>query len=96
MTDRIEAGVQAFRPSLSYRFWRALGFRYSAFVPPPDEDDAQYARHRIVAHWDCLDRLRILLSGKTETSLLVETEEPMKFKSARSVAVVLAPGAKVQ
>ena len=94
MADRIEAGVQAFRPSLSYRFWQALGFRHGAYVPPPEDDEAYYMRHRIVTCWDWRDRLRILLSGKTEVSIIVETEQPEKFKSARSVAVVRAPGAR--
>lgn len=82
-----------FRPPFSMRFWRWLGFRYSARAERPEDDEARYTIHRTFVHWDWRDRLRILLSGKTETELCVETETLETVKSVRTQAVVLAPGA---
>lgn len=96
MTDqpRIDAGVQSFQPPLSMRIWRALGFRYSAYANRPEDDEARYTVHRTITKWDWRDRLRILVSGQTETELCIETETLEKLKGVRLAAVVLAPDAR--
>lgn len=86
--------VQAFRPNIVYRFWRAMGFRHGAFAGRPDDDEARYTIHTILSHWDWRDRLRILISGDTATEICVETKAIEEIKGVRTEAVVLAPGAR--
>ena len=82
-----------FRPPFKMRMLLALGFRYSAYAPRPEGDDAHYTISRVVTCWDWRDRLRILFSGMTEIEVCVETEKLELVKGSRSAAVVLAPGA---
>lgn len=96
MTDQTINGAVEFRPSLAMRIWMALGFRYGAYIPPPDDDEAIYTTHRVFTHWDWRDRLRILVSGQTETELRVETEKLEPLKGVRQTAVVLAPGLRFE
>lgn len=91
--DTITNGAMEFRPPLKMRILRALGFRYSAYAPRPENDDAHYTVSRVVTCWDWRDRLRILVSGMTEVEICVETEKLEMVKGSRSAAVVLAPGA---
>ena len=85
--------VQEYRPSRKMRMLLALGFRYSAYAPRPEGDDAHYTISKVITHWDWRDRLRILISGMTEIEVCVETEKLEMVKGSQSGAVVLAPGA---
>jgi len=85
-------GCMEFRPPIAQRIWRFLGFRYGAYCERPEGDEAIYTIHRIFTHWDWRDRLRILISGQTETELCVETEALQLIVGVRSAPAVLAPG----
>jgi hypothetical protein len=94
MSENTQSGYQAYRPGLVMRIWLALGYRYSSYVERPEDDEAIYDVHHIITYWDWRDRLRILISGKTEASICVETETHAKLKGTRSSAAVLAPDAR--
>lgn len=96
MSDRTINGAMEFRPSLAMRVGLALGFRYGAYIPPPENDNAIYTTHHIFTHWDWRDRLRILISGQTETILRVETEKMESLKGIQQQAVVLVPGLRFE
>ena len=91
MSDRTINGAMEYRPPFAMRVWLALGFRYSAYLSPPDDDEAIYATHHVITHWDWRDRLRILVSGVSEAVIRVETDAPQKLKRTVSSAAVLAP-----
>jgi hypothetical protein len=94
--NNIQAGAMAYRPGRVMRAYLALGFRYSAHAPRPDDDEARYTIHRTTTYWDWADRFRILISGKTELEICVETETLETVKGIQSRAVVLAPDAIVR
>ena len=89
----VTCGVVSYKSPLSMRIWKFLGFRYSAHAPRPEDDEAQYCVHRVLTYWDWRDRLRILVTGSTETKLCVETKQIVLVKVVRTHSVVLAPGA---
>lgn len=84
-------GCLAYQPGRAMRFWLALGFRYGAHAQRPENDEAKWMIHRTVTHWDWRDRLRILLAGRTEIELCVETQQPADIIRTAAAAVVLAP-----
>ena len=94
MSKAGEFGME-FRPSFVGRFWRALGFRYAAYVARPDDDESCYTVHRTITRCDWRDSLRILISGKTEIELCIETEKVEKVKGVQTDACVLAPNARL-
>ena len=93
MSSDIEAGCVEFRPGIAMRVWRKLGFSYGSYIEPPNEDEAHYTTHHTITHWDWLDRLRILISGKTETILRVHTADAVVLKGTQAKASALAPNA---
>lgn len=65
------------KPTLSERFWRALGFRYHLGEDPEDVDVLQgWTRTdtRLNFHWT--DRLRLLLTGRLVVSTISHYDAP--------------------
>jgi hypothetical protein len=87
---RDTAGCVEFKPSLAYRFWRALGFGYARarFEPEPEAGFAE-TKVRAVLCWK--DRLRVLVSGKIEISCAHIIEPQPKRMETVSEFRVLPP-----
>jgi len=83
-----------FTPTRAMRFWRWAGFHYTAYAGRPENDEARYLVHRVTTVWDWRDRLRILLTGRTQVELCVETDGDVRVFKTRAHHVTLAPGAE--
>lgn len=81
-------------PTLRERFWRAAGFRYHHGDDPPDiEALTGWMKTDIRIHFDFMDRLRLLLTGKLFVASVVhiDTPSPTICKS-RVDFMIYAPG----
>jgi hypothetical protein len=92
--ENITIGYCVKEPRLS-RFWGALGFGRATARPPEDfkpEGMAEgYFITAVVTHWDLLDRLRILISGRTNTEVAVITDVQIGKRFSFGVSGVLKP-----
>ena len=81
-----------YRHPLAMRLWMVLGFRYPHSHGATN--DPHTILHRTVTHWNWRDRLRIMISGKTETVLVTVTDVPaIPITKTNTLAIVLAPDA---
>lgn len=66
-----------YRPTFRERFWRRLGFRFHlGGLEPNDQPWSGWMQTRSVMHFDWLDRLRILASGRLEFTTTVHMDTP--------------------
>lgn len=65
------------KPSLSERFWRALGFRYHLGDDPEDIDNLQgWTRTDTRLHFGWTDRLRLLITGRLLVASISHYDAP--------------------
>lgn len=92
MTDTDCAFGQAYVPTRSERFWRALGFR-SAYQERPEEtaEFPSYMVTDIRINVSLLDRLRILLSGKIHIESVHATDVAVHHAKTQTAVGVERP-----
>ena len=90
----IVKGAQEFRPSLSYRLRRALGFRRPDVEPPePSDEWPEHITTVVQVNVSWLDRLRLLISGALFVRVLTQTCVPVeRARSLAASAVDFADG----
>lgn len=65
------------KPTISERFWRALGFHYHLGDEPEGIDKLEgWMRTDIRLEFSILDRLRLMLTGKLFIASVVHTDTP--------------------
>lgn len=93
--EKLENGFQIYKPSTAERFWQFLGFGYPHVARP--EDDPEFAEGWITTgvttHFDWRDRVRILVSGKVRTKILIKTDVPVARAQSFANARVAPPWA---
>lgn len=78
--------------------WERLGFR-SAYLHRPEEEEHEegYAPSWFItetyAHFDWVDRLRILVSGNVHVHCAIKTDVIINKSKATSAVAVMAPNA---
>lgn len=94
MTEDRTIGYCAKEPFWS-RFWGALGFGRNSARPPEDfKPEGMAEGYFIVAtvtNWDWLDRLRILVSGRTHTEIAVVSDVMVRKMISFGANGVLKP-----
>lgn len=97
MTDAV-GHYAIYKPTLSERFWRRLGFRYRFdetlcdWRNAPMEGFVEGAITTTVAvHVGNADRFRLLVSGYCEVAVYTKTSVPVEHAVTRSEFAVLPP-----
>jgi hypothetical protein len=82
-----QALAQAFKPTV----WHRLGFGHAHVAPWDESDDAKYMVTTVTIQFDWLDRLRLLLTGRTQVFTRSLTEHDAGRVESRSAVGVLGP-----
>lgn len=87
------AGVMAFKPTRTQRFWLALGFCWTIGAEPVGADKMEgWMRTDIGMHFGFMDRLRLLLTGRLRIHLTQHLPVRCDFSRNRMDWRIVPPG----
>lgn len=90
----IECVIQAYKPSRTERFWRALG--YCSHRPVMSEEGEKlpfWIMTNVNVNMSILDRIRLLISGKMIVRTETRTDVPVATTITASSVEIERPGA---
>lgn len=91
----IEAGAMVYRPTMTERFWRALGFRYHLGEEPEGTETLPgWMCTETHMHFGISDRLRLLLTGRLRIRLMQHLPVVCDFSRNRMDWEIERPGSK--